>query len=79
MLAFVVLACTLNVSEPGSPEVTQECKIFQEILDEETPGLSPFSCMMQSPVMVEKFTENHPGWQPRKWSCRYSNSVQKKI
>lgn len=69
-LTFIVLACHMNVSVPI--EDNKNCKIFkEEILEEGAQSLTPMTCMMQSPVMIVRFEEQHPGWQARKWSCKY--------
>lgn len=70
-LTFIVLACHMNVSVPRDPD-DKNCKIFkEEILEEGVQQLTPMTCIMQSPVMIVKFEEQHPGWQARKWSCKY--------
>lgn len=76
MLTFIVLACHLNVAIPD--ETSPSCKVFIETLmpmynDEE---LTPYTCMMRSMIRVVKFAEEHPGWQPRKWTCRYKKAEQ---
>lgn len=69
-LTFIVLACHMNVSVPV--EDNKNCKIFkQEIFEEGEQNLTPMTCMMQSPVMIPKFEEEHPGWKARKWTCKY--------
>lgn len=68
-LTFIVLACNMNVSVPV--EDNKNCKIFKEEIYEEVQAMTPMTCMMQSPVMVPKFEEQHPGWQVRKWTCKY--------
>ena len=76
-LTFIVLACHLNVSIPV--EDGKNCKEFREVINEEITemqGLNPYSCMMQSPIMVVKFEENHAGWQVRKWGCKYVKRSQ---
>lgn len=73
MLTFIVLACHLNVSEPD--ENSPNCRKFKEPIVPEMQvegfNLNPITCMMQSPIMIVKFSENHPGWQPRRWTCKY--------
>lgn len=74
MLTFIVLACHMNVSVPD--EDSPNCKKFKEpiVPEMQVSGqqeLSPMACMMQSPVMIMKFSENHPGWLPRRWTCKY--------
>lgn len=73
MLTFIVLACHLNVSVPD--EDSPNCKKFKEpIVPEmqaEGVNYNPMSCMMNSIPMLVKFEENHPGWQARRWTCKY--------
>lgn len=75
-LTFIVLACHLNVSVPD--ENNKDCKIFkQEIYQgEDSQELNPMTCMMQSPPMLVKFEEEHPGWKARKWTCKYLTPEQ---
>jgi hypothetical protein len=69
-LTFIVLACHMNVSVPD--EKSPSCKVFkEEILETEGTNLTPWTCMMQSPIQIIKFQEQHPGWQARKWTCKY--------
>lgn len=68
-LTFIVLACHLNVSVPN--EQSPSCKEFKEEILDEGMNFTPMTCMMQSPVMVIKFEEQHPGWKARKWTCKY--------
>lgn len=68
-LMFIVLACHMNASDPN--EQTPICKEFKEELLDEGANFTSMSCMMVSPVMVVKFEEQHPGWQVKKWSCKY--------
>lgn len=73
MLTFVVLACHLNVSEPD--ENSPNCRKFKQpiVVELQEPGmnLNPMTCMMQSIPMIVKFEEEHPGWQARRWTCKY--------
>lgn len=73
MLTFIVLACHLNVSEPD--ENSPNCRKFDEpiVAEMQAEGmqLNPMTCMMQSVPMIVKFEENHPGWQARRWTCKY--------
>lgn len=77
MLTFIVLACHLNVAPLKREEADFDappkgCQVFyEEILQEDADKLTPQGCMMQSPVMLPKFMENHIGYEPRKWSCRF--------
>lgn len=68
-LTFVVLACNLLVSGPN--ENTPSCQEFKEELYDETGALNPFTCMMSSMHLISRFHQTHPGWQIRRWSCKY--------
>jgi hypothetical protein len=81
-LAFIVVACTLNVSEGEPPKFTTECKEIVEDLtyaaalvgdanDPQQVPMNPMTCIMSSGVMLQRFAENHPGLMPRKWTCKY--------
>ena len=74
-LTFIVLACHMNVSVPD--ENDKHCKIFkEEIYQEGQSEITPMACMMQSPMMIMKFEESHPGWKAHKWSCKYLRQEQ---
>jgi hypothetical protein len=73
-LTFIVLACHLNVTEPD--ETNKDCKIFKEEILDEGQEITPMACMMQSPPMIMKFEEHHPGWKARKWTCKYLTPEQ---
>lgn len=72
MLTFIVLACNLNVAIPD--EKSPSCREFRQQIYEE--HLTPMACMMTSPIQIAKFAEEHPGWQPRRWSCKYDNGSE---
>jgi len=88
MLAFIVIACHLNVSAATVPDKnTTGCKEVVEDLtystatagDVDAPQavpLNPMTCMANSRVMISKFAESNPGWQPRKWTCKYVAASQ---
>lgn len=74
ILTLIILACTLNVSEPDVH--IKECKVLeQEIHDSQ---MTQFTCMMASLPQLAKMFESHPGYMPRKWKCVYRQR-QKKI
>jgi len=56
MLELFMVACTLN----------GECRNYRVPMPED---VSAFQCMMQSPMTLARWAEDHPGWQPRKWKC----------
>jgi len=58
MLELVVTVCLME-------EVTR-CKDVKLTLMEGTP----MQCMMSSPVEIAKWSEGHPKWFAKKWSCR---------
>jgi hypothetical protein len=33
-------------------------------------NLTPMQCLMQSPVEISKWTEAHPKWFTKRWTCR---------
>jgi hypothetical protein len=81
-LTMVILACTVNVSADGVSQFvdqktnqfykdSRECKTYEHVLsDELQQSLTPFTCIMRSPIYITQFMEQHPGMMPRKWSCR---------
>jgi hypothetical protein len=75
LLTFIVLACNMHVGplkreETDFDRPPQGCQVVrEEILLEDPTKLTPYACMMQSPVMLPKFMLKHPGLVPRKWSC----------
>lgn len=71
MLAFIVIACHLNVSSLTTPDAnTPGCKEYVQDLSYTEVPLTPMTCIMNSVPMIAKFEEEHPGWQPRKWTCK---------
>jgi hypothetical protein len=30
---------------------------------------SPFHCMMESPIHIARWTESHPKWKVKRWTC----------
>ena len=88
ILAFIVVACTLNVSDGEPPKFTTECKevvedmsyslaAVGEIENPQYEQMNPMTCMMNARPMLEKFVESHPGLMPRKWTCKYVRKEQK--
>lgn len=86
-LAFIVVACTLNVSDGEPPTFTTECKevvedltyaaaAVGEINDPQYVPMNPMTCIMSSGIMLQKFAETHPGLMPRKWTCKYITREQ---
>jgi len=76
ILTFIVLACNINVSV--ATEDSKGCKVFeQEVYQEGNGPTSPFACMIQSPVQLVKLMEEHPGYQPRHWTCRVQKPTKK--
>lgn len=79
---MIILACTLNVSDQGVVEFvdkktnefhkdTSTCKTFEHIMSEELQQtLTPFTCMMKSPIYITQFMSQHPGMTPKRWTCR---------
>ncbi|WP_245257635.1 hypothetical protein [Hyphomicrobium zavarzinii] len=33
-------------------------------------SVTPMQCMMQSQAEIAKWTEGHPNWVAKRWSCR---------
>lgn len=60
IMILYISACMI-----GEPN---QCKEFKVQLDEE--NMNEVSCMMSLPVHFTQFSEEHPGWQIKKWSCR---------
>jgi hypothetical protein len=86
ILTFVVFACHMNVGPIPLKEIDFDsdrqpsgCRVvYEEILTEsQMQVMSPMSCIMQSPIMAVKFMEGHPGWEPRKWTCKYMRPFKK--
>jgi len=57
------------VSGPNTD--TPSCQTFKEELYDESGALNPFTCMMNYPGMMGMFHQKHPGWQIRRWECKY--------
>ena len=43
------------------------CKDISLVFGAES--VTPMQCMMQSQTMLAKWTNEHPGWQVKRWSC----------
>jgi len=71
-LTMIITACSVLVSDVGvATWETKECKQFEEEFNEELQAMTPYSCMMRSPIYLTQFMERHPGMMPKKWTCRY--------
>ncbi|HMN38582.1 MAG TPA: hypothetical protein PKD49_12860 [Hyphomicrobium sp.] len=58
MLAIILSACLAN-----EPSVCREYKIqLQEQMD-------TLSCAMYAPPYLVPWSEEHPGWQIKRWRC----------
>lgn len=73
VLTFIVLACHFNVSVPD--ENSPSCRTFKEEINSDfndgLPVMSPMACMSASLPKIEEFQRQHPGWQARRWTCKY--------
>jgi len=49
------------------------CKDVSLIFDE----MSAAQCMMMSPVQIAKWSESHPKWVAKRWTCRPAGSIAK--
>ena len=63
-VAFIVLACDIS----GRP-----CDEYQMLYAD----ISPLTCQMVSPRLVERFVEAHPLKWPKKWRCEWAGLQQK--
>lgn len=86
ILTFIVFACHMNVAPIPFKDINLDadkqpggCSVFYEqILTEgDMMGMTPMKCMMMSPVVVPKFMENHPGMEPRMWTCKLVRPFKK--
>jgi hypothetical protein len=39
--------------------------------------LTPYQCMMGSPAEIAKWTEAHPNWVAKRWTCRPAGQIAK--
>ena len=39
--------------------------------------VSPMQCLMQSPAEIAKWSEGHPNWYAKRWSCRPAGKIAK--
>lgn len=40
-------------------------------------AVTPHQCMMRSQMEIAKWTEGHPNWVAKRWSCRPAGQVAK--
>jgi hypothetical protein len=40
-------------------------------------SVTPMQCMMMSPPEIAKWTEGHPNWFAKRWTCRPAGQVAK--
>jgi hypothetical protein len=40
-------------------------------------NLTPHQCMMASPLEIAKWSEGHPNWVAKRWTCRPSGRLAK--
>lgn len=60
MLELLIFACLLD-----RPKVCHEVALTY--LEE---SLTPYQCMMKSPIEIAKWNEANPKWYAKKWTCR---------
>jgi hypothetical protein len=60
MLELVVSVCLAD-------DLTR-CKDVSLVYMAET--VTPMQCMMMSPAEIAKWSEGHPKWVAKRWSCR---------
>lgn len=56
MLEVILTMCTL----------VGQCRTAHIPVDE---GVGVMACMMQSPVTVSLYLNEHPGWYAKRWKC----------
>lgn len=77
-LYVIIVACTIQATPLSA--VSNACEEFYEKLNYELQEvLTPYSCMMRSPIYVSQFMTKHPGMAPRKWTCKLLKDSDKKI
>ena len=90
VLTMIILACTLNVSDPTTYEKPVEalttdtffqdsstCRTYTHIIDAQVRAfMTPYECMMKSAIHIPEFMQEHPGMMPRKWSCRMLRPIK---
>ncbi len=67
MLELVVSVCLL--SDPN------KCKDVSLVYMAE--GMTPMQCLMQSPAEIAKWSESHPNYFAKRWSCRPAGQIAK--
>lgn len=68
-LTLIILACNINASTPD--KFSGGCHEYEEVLNDELQEtLTPYSCMMRSPIYLAQFMEKYPGMTPKRWTCK---------
>jgi hypothetical protein len=42
-----------------------------------TENLTPMQCLMGAPAEIAKWSESHPNWVAKRWTCRPAGQVAK--
>jgi hypothetical protein len=67
MLELVISACLLAD--------LNHCKeVSLTYMDE---GMTPMQCMMASAVEISKWSQSHPNWFAKRWTCRPAGRMAK--
>lgn len=67
MLELIITACLL----------TEPTKCREESLVYQVDNLTPYQCMMKSPIEIAKWQEYRPRWFAKRWTCRPAGRFQK--
>jgi hypothetical protein len=67
MLELLVSVCLID--DPN------RCKDVGLVYTEES--LTPMQCMMGAPAEIAKWSEGHPKWVAKRWTCRPAGQIAK--
>ena len=67
MIELVVSVCLL----------TDPTKCKDVSLTYSAEDMTPYQCMMMSPQEIAKWSEGHPNWFAKRWSCRPAGRIAK--
>jgi hypothetical protein len=67
MIELVVSVCLLD--DPS------QCKDISLVYSAE--GVTPSQCLMMSPAEIAKWSEGHPKWFAKRWTCRPAGRLAK--
>jgi P2-related tail formation protein len=64
MLELIFLTCTFTVHSTDVPD----CHVRRIPIVEEDP-VTPHQCMASALPKLAEWSESHPGWWIKKWTC----------